>query len=425
MNPVKKNRLAAGVAAVLSALVFQATAAVAAPAAEVTNGADSGPGSLRDALNSGAGVIVVDDSVTVIGIQSTLYYGGTDPLKIVGSGQVVEADGDYTLLEIGEGADLTVTDLAFQGIGGFSAYYQGTGKGIFVHVPTDREGTVALKLTNVSVLDVANHGIHVSDCNIGDDCGSGGGGGGDGSPASVHAILAGVVVDGVGYGKFDADGTRVDERGDGDILFEATDSSFTGVGADGVELDEGDAGDVIVYVRNSSFNDNGGYCLPVDADPNLEEEICYDDGELDLDDGFDVDEAGDGSVVGMVRNVRIIGNLDEGLDYDEEGEGGFDLELVGIDAWMNGDEGVKISEEDGGDLIARLRSLTLFENGDDGAQIEEEDEGDLHVTVNSTVSEDNDKKGLKVEQSDDGSGTLKVRGSAISGGISTDGVDEI
>jgi len=483
MNPNKKTRLAAGVAAILSAVVFQA-AAVAAPPAYVSNGDDDGPGSLRDALASGADMIVLEDTVSVIGIESTLYYGGTEPLKILGSGQVVEADDDYTLLEISEGADLSVTDLTFQGIGGFSAYNNGAGKGIFVDVPDEAEGTVELKLTGVSVLDVAYHGIHVSDCTLGDDCGSGGGGGGGGSDASVHVMLTDVIVDGVGYGRFDGDGVRVDDRGDGDILFEATNSSFTGVGADGVELDEGDAGDVIVHARNVSFNENGGYCLPIDPnDPDNFENPCVedDDGDLvlDLDDGFDIDEAGDGSLLGYVRNAHASYNLDQGLDFDEEDEGGFDLELVEIDARENTGEGVKLSEEDGGDLLARLRSITLVENGEEGIQIEEEDEGDvalemrsvtavsngndgvkvdesgdgdlfavlraltsvandgdgaqieeaddgdLQVTVTGMVTMDNDKDGLKVEQGDAGAGTLKVRGSDIAEGIDTAGVDEI
>jgi len=409
---------AVNAAILLSSILFSSTAALAAPAYEVTNGNDSGANSLRHALASGAGVIVIDDSVSAIAINSTLFYDSEAALKIVGAGQTV-LGGDFTLFAVTQGADLTVSDLAFEGPGGYDVENQGGGKGIFVDIPIDREGVVRLNLTNVSVSDVGYHGVHVSDCDL-EVCGAGGGGGGDGSPASVDARLVNVTIDGVGYGSFDADGVRIDDRGDGDIFFQAVDSTFIGVGADGVELDEGDNGDVIVDVRNSVFEFNGGYCAPVDPEnPPYADETCVedDDGELvlDLDDGFDIDEAGNGSLLGSIRNIWISNNLDEGLDFDEEGADGINVELVGIEAWGNGDEGVKLSEEDDGDVTASLRSVTAAENGDDGMQIEEEGDGDLTVTVNGSATFDNKpgKAGLNVEESDAGDGTLKVRGSDI------------
>ena len=418
MISMKRKERAVNAAIFLSSILFSSTVALAAPAYEVINGDDSGVGSLRDALSSDATVIVIDDSVSAIAINSTLSYDEVASLKIVGSGQTVMG-GDFTLLAITEGADLTVSDLSFEGPGGYNVENQGGGKGIFVDVPDDREGVVSLKLTNVSVSVVDQlrrllffHQVPILIQN--------GGGGGDGSPASVYARLVNVTIDGVGNGSFDADGVRIDDRGDGDILFQAVDSTFIGVGADGVELDEGDDGDVIVEVRNSVFEFNGGYCAPVDPeDPPYADDTCVedDDGELvlDLDDGFDIDEAGNGSLLGSIRNIWISNNLDEGLDFDEEGADGINVELVGIEAWGNGDEGIKLSEEDGGDVIARLRSVTAAENGDDGMQIEEEGDGNLAVTVNGTVTFDNksSKAGLKVEEFDAGDGTLKVRGSDI------------
>jgi hypothetical protein len=423
MISMKRRTVAANAALVLSSILFSSTAALAAPAYEVINGDDDGAGSLRDALGSGATVIVIDDSVSAIDIDNTLIYDDEAALKIVGSGQTV-LGGDFTLLAITEGADLTISDLDFEGPGGYDVENQGGGKGIFVDVPDDREGVVSLNLTNVSVSHVGKHGVHVSDCDLA-VCGAGGGGGGDGSPASIYARLANVTIDGVGNGGFDADGMRIDDRGDGDILFIAVDSVFVNVGADGVELDEGNDGDVIVEVRNSVFEFNGGYCFPVDPDdPPYADPTCVedDDGELvlDLDDGFDIDEAGNGSLLGSIRNIWISNNLDEGLDFDEEGDDGINIELVGIEAWGNGDEGVKLSEEDGGDVTARLRSLTVAGNGDDGIQIEQDHAGDINVTVNGTITMDNAKNGLKVVQDGPGGGSLKVRGSDISDGIDSD-----
>jgi hypothetical protein len=412
-------------AVVLMSIAFS-VAAGAAPAYVVTTGADSGPGSLRDALGSGATKIEIDPSVAGIAIVSSLVYTGDAALAIHGAGQTVSADGDYTLLELTSGADLTISELDFAGIGGFSLNNPGTGKGIFVDVPLNRQGIVSLKLTDVAVSGVAYHGIHVSDCTL-VPCGGGGGGAGDGSEASVHVALTQVTVDDAGNGGFDSDGVRIDERFEGDIVFAAVASTFNGVGADGVELDEGGDGDVVLAVRNSAFTTNGAYCLDA-TDPI---DPCFDDdgfGNPDLDDGFDVDEAGEGSVIGWVKNVWVGDNLDEGLDFDEEGGGGFDLTLADVHVWDNGDEGIKASEEDAGDAIVRLRSSTAGDNGDDGVQIEEEDDGDVVVTVNSTTTighDANGKVGLNVSQSDAGTGTLKVRGSDFSDGIDTDGVTEL
>ena len=118
------------------------------------------------------------------------------------------------ILQITNGADLTISNLSFDG---------GGGKGIFVNVPDTREGVVSVRLSDVSVSGVGNHGVYVSDCTLGDDCG----GGGDGSPASIHVHLTNVLIDGVGNGKADADGVRVDDRNDGDISLSVTNSTFT------------------------------------------------------------------------------------------------------------------------------------------------------------------------------------------------------
>jgi hypothetical protein len=120
-----------------------------------------------------------------------------------GFGQMIIADGDFTLLSITNGADLSISNLSFKGIGGFSGTAKkGDGKGIFVDVPQGRTGTVHLDLKDVSVSGVAYHGAHVSDCTLeGDVCGASGGGEGIGSSASVEANLKRVSVSNVGYGK--------------------------------------------------------------------------------------------------------------------------------------------------------------------------------------------------------------------------------
>jgi hypothetical protein len=376
-------------------------------------------------LASGASNVVIKSSVDTILVESTLTYAGAAALKITGSGQTLDATGlDDDILAITNGADLTVSNLIFTGPGNYKGFfdldkYDG-GKGIFVAVPETREGLVSVRLTNVSVTGVGNHGVHVSDCSLGDSCGGGSGGGGNGSPASIDMQLVDVTVDGVGFGRQDADGVRVDERADGDITFSASNSSFINVGADGVELDEGNDGNVILNVRNSTFNTNGDYCL---FDNDLKEgDDCYDEGDADVDDGFDVDEAGAGSITGKVSNLVVESNFDEGLDFDEEDEGGFDLEITSVYAINNEDEGIKLSEEDEGSIDVSLKAIDLQNNNGskEDSEIEEEDEGTVAVTVTGSSIDE-----LKVEEDGTEAGTIKVRGSSILEPLDLDNVNEI
>jgi len=406
-----------------SGLAIGAIAVQADPAYIVTNGNDSGPGSLRDALASGAGKIVISPSLSVISITDTLIYSGTAPLDIHGTGQLVDGGRrGNTLLEVSEGADLAITNLAFTDGGGYELL-DGGGEGILLSVPKSRQGVVRLDLTNVKVTGVGDIGVHVLDCDIA-DCGNGNDSGGDGSAASVAVTLKGVQIHDVGQGQFDADGLRVDERGPGDISLRVASSSFTRIGADGIELDEGDGGDVILSLNGVVLADNGDYCTVVDID-NPEDPSCIDDGELDLDDGFDVDEAGAGSIIGRIVNAQVKDNLDEGLDFDESGDGGFDLQLVNIRAYNNADEGIKLSAEDSGDLLARLNRVVVTDSDDDGVQIEQDGDGRVDVVVTGSFIGQNAKEDLKVEQSSDQDpGTLKLRGSRIEN-IDLDNVEQI
>lgn len=103
---------------------------------------------------------------------------------------------------------------------------------------------------------------------------------------------------------------------------------------DGVELDEAGLGDVNVVVRGfSEFIGNGDYCLVPEcvddvkasaciiAASNLDPSCIDDDGELDLDDGLDINEADEGALTVFVANTIASNNLDEGFDFDEAGDG--------------------------------------------------------------------------------------------------------
>ena len=412
--------------------------------------------SLRDALANGDSKIVIQGGTGVIDIDETLEYSGTDLLTIKGNGAEIVYTGPKEdsgpILFLSAGADLSITNLSLRGQGGFNINEQGGGKGIFVQVPSDREGVVSVKLTKVSVFGTGNHGVIVSDCSLGDDCGAGQGGGGDGSDASVWVVIKSVTVDCFGFGKQDADGVRVDDRGAGDIVFTAVNSSFVNVGADGVELDEGNEGSVQVSARNLTFDSNGAYCDPEILEPLLEEflngqadeaefakgerfpeelagpvtgtpdDICieyeidlYDDGSveayeygIDVDDAFDIDEDGPGGIFGMLTNLTIVDNLDEGLDFDtagSEGDNAVDLSIARVEASGNGDEAIKVSEEGNASVYVDLRALRI--EGD--VEVEEENDGDLAVTISgSRIGDD-----LKLSEEDAGAGTAALNGTTV------------
>jgi len=405
-------------------------AALAAPVYEVTSGDNDGPGSLRAGLASGATRIVIDQSVATIVLDDTLVYAGEAPLSIRGYGQLIDGSlpesGGSPILHVTAGADLSLADLEFAGFGGYSIENPGGGKGIFVQVPGDRAGVVSVELTDVTVRDTGYHGVHISDCQGGDDCGAGAGEGEEpGSPASIVLQMSGVEIDRAGFGRQDGDGVRIDDREAGDIGLSVTDSIFRYVGGDGIELDEGGAGDVLINVRNSLFDNNGAYCFDYDADgpfdPIAVDPACDDDGDPDVDDAFDIDEAGPGLIAGRVTNVDLFENYDEGLDFDTQGGGNADgvsadLDIADIFAFGNADEAVKVSEEDSGSVRVDMRALDI--EGD--VEVEEENDGDLYVTLNGSVIGDD----LKLAQSDAGAGVVKVRGSSVADDTELDGVIE-
>lgn len=456
------------------------TNAYAGGFAAVTNGDDSGPGSLRDALEvQEASFVFINPAVTTINIDTTLEYSSEDQLFLIGTGQTIATVNNVTLLAVTEGANVSISNLDFEGPGGWSILNRGdqgadpAGKGIFVGVREDQTGIVNVVLTKVGVSGVANHGIHVSDCSLADDCGAGSGGGGDGSDAGVNIVCLYCTVDDVGNGKFDADGIRVDDRGEGNISAFFKGSSFTNVGADGVELDEGDGGSVILTSIANTYSNNGGYCdpsiigpfipdpdevefllsdeveigdIPSDSpgsadDGCIEREVDFYPGDvfvekyefaIDLDDGIDLDEAGDGSLRAVMRRDVIDGNLDEGVDFDEAGEGNIHARYINTSATGNNDDGFKMTEEDNGGTFSQALRSSAIDNGGKGFVFEEEGAGNLNVLVRYSTTSGNDGGDIGIEavQEAPGTGTLRVEASSISetgddDGIETDGVTEI
>lgn len=469
--PISPRHRSTVAIAVLIAGGCLALPAVAAPLL-VTSAANSGPGTLRDALaaasNSGEAQTIVVATAADIRIATTLNYWGTAPVEIIGAGQTIVADQDITLLTISQGANATIMNLSFAGPGGFdienrSALGAEAGKGLFIDLRDDQTGTVEIDLSNVSVTGTAGHGIHVSDCTLADACGGGSGGAGEGSPASIRLTLTDVTVSDTAYGRFDADGVRVDERGEGDIDFVATSSVFSGIGADGIELDEGQEGDVRATISDGRFLDNGAYCDPdllasfMPSEPEAEfeagataedaipgpvtgspDDACferavdlYEDGSveayefaIDVDDGFDIDEAGPGGMVVTVTGSVMDGNLDEGFDFDEEGPGDITASYIGTTASGNADDAYKHSEEDAGGVFGLVSASAATDNGGVGFVFEEEDEGYVGVAVldSATSGNDDGETGVEVVQEDEGTGNLLIAASDIADGVEAEGV---
>ncbi|HEU5039912.1 MAG TPA: hypothetical protein VFT84_03765, partial [Gemmatimonadales bacterium] len=212
----------------------------------------------------------------------------------------------------------------------------------------------------------------------------------DGSAAGLVVRVTGSRFEANGFGLIDQDGLRVNEGGEGSLDFEARGSSFSGNGADGVELDERAAGDAVFSIQQSEVLGNGTF----DAS--------------DFDDGLDVDESGDGSIVGTVIQVTASDNAEEGLDLNENDAGDLRVEMTQVEASRNGEEGVDLEEDDdfigGGDLVVSLRNVTTRDNtgGDAGLKLRERGDGAILGRIVNPVSTGNAGDGIQLREQDGG-----------------------
>lgn len=404
---------------VLAALLLALAAVpVAAAPATVTTAAE-----LMAAFAEGDSPITIGSDIE---IHAPLVWAGTDDLVIVGDGHTITAVSDFdvsvhdAMILVADGADVEIDALHLVGTDEFTMFDPGGFSGLRVDVPADAAGTLRVVMTDSSVENVGLHGIYVEDQERQ-------------SAAAVHLVLDAVDVIDAGVGGFDEDGVRVNEGGDGEIVFEATASSFVGAGADGVELDERGPGDVVFSVDESVFEANGNYCsdrLSDGEDDDLIEaafgsrgeaeavkeayedptcvEVEGDDGEwlavLDLDDAFDIDEAGEGSIDGDFHDGIVVDNFDEGLDFDEEGAGG--IAAVATDTLLdnNIDEGIKYTEEDDGSVNGVTRGITADGEAND-IEYEEAGNGSLAGQVRHSEVDD-----VKLTEEDNGSLSVSLVG---------------
>ena len=87
----------------------------------------------------------------------------------------------------------------------------------------------------------------------------------------------------------------------------------------------------------------------------------------DLDDGFDIDESDDGSIVGIVFLSSANNNYEEGFDFNENHAGDLRVDMRQVEASGNGEEGIDYEEDDdfagGGDLVTTMVHVTANRNG--------------------------------------------------------------
>ena len=349
----------------------------------VTSGADDGPGTLRsaiDAANSNGQVnTIVLRNVGTISLESSLNYTSGRNLDLLGGNAAIQpaagSEGEFDLLVSSGGANLRISNLTVRD----------GANGIFVPVPSDRTGTVAVSLSRVNLTDNGAFGLHIDDQ-------AGLPGLGADSATSIDLTLSQSSATGNGFAALDLDGVRVDEGGEGNIVARVINSSIDGNGADGLELDERGNGSATLIAVNSSFDGNGSFDLVVDPD-----------------DGIDLDEAGAGGINVSIVNSSINGNFDEGLDMSETDEGNLTVSLTRVQANGNSDEGIKGDETLGGDVVLSFVHVEASDTlAEEGISFEETGDGSLIAFLAHVIASGNDKEGIELVEEDAGSVTARL-----------------
>jgi hypothetical protein len=365
--------------------------------AHVTTAADQGDGSFRAAVETAN----ADPSITrisferglgTVAITEPVSFTGSQAITIDGSGAVLDgaglAAGESALVASG-GGNLEVRDLTVR---------NAPGSGIAIEIPAASTGTLEFALIGVTAWGNGLHGAVINDqVDPGDTDNEAG------SAAGLRVRVVGCRFESNGFGAGDQDGLRVNEGGPGSLTAEIRETVVTANGGDGIELDERGPGDVSFDVQHTRLTRNGAF------DP------------ADLDDGMDVDEAQDGSVIGRFVQVVASDNYEEGLDINENHAGDMRIEMNQVEASRNREEGVDLEEDDdfagGGDLVAVLVNVTASGNtgGDAGIKIRERGDGGVSSTIVNPVTNANAEAGISVREDAAGSLDASIIGALADG----------
>ena len=268
------------------------------------------------------------DARVSIGLARDVYIA--EPLEFAGNSLEIRGEGARIIDLSGQGGlrlnkvqSLDLSDLEFVASPSRALdCIDQDCSGIFVSGRPGSDLKVALK--NVSVIGAGGHGIHVR----ADD-------------SNVFLRSRDSSIRSVGWSLSDRDGIRVDQTGSGSIQWHDKNSSFVGNGGDGVELDEAGAGGVKVHLSGSVFEANGAYFFGRSGEEGFAD-VSEKTG-FDLDDGFDIDEEGDGDVRAVLKRVRVLSNFDEGIDFDELNSGLLSVEIKDSTVLSWFDESISLS----------------------------------------------------------------------------------
>ena len=409
----------------LTATAVVGAALVAGPASAaggtksvgVTNAKDAGAGSFRAAVekanaDTSVGRIVFLPGLKPIALATPVVYSGPQALEIVGTGGIVDGAGlaasaaDAFLAN--GGGNLSVALLTIR---------NAPGQGLTYQVPSGATGTKKVTLTAVKVLGNDGHGVLVNDQDFPEDAGNP-----DvepielpnpaGSAASLDVRIIGSDISGNGFAALDRDGVRVNDGADGGIRFVVSLTRVAGNGGDGIELDERGPGNASFDVSGVQITGNGFFDIEADAD-----------------DGMDVDESLDGSILGNVLASAASDNAEQGWDINENDAGDIDVDMTLVEASRNAEEGIEFEEDDdfagGGNLLANLSGIRADGNasvdGDGGVKAREKGDGDLAVGLRN-VQASGTGDGVFIRE--DASGNLDATvDRATAGGNTGDGIE--
>lgn len=362
--------------------------------AHVTNDNDAGVGSFRAAVEAANGnpsirSIEFSSRVRTINLASTVVFTGAQDLEIDGDDAVIDAaaTGGIGLLVNG-GGDLSLESFTVR---------NAPAEGVAIEVPAAATGVIKITLRDLRIVGNKGHGILVNDqvdASTQDDVQPNE----NGSAASLDVTVIDSRFIRNGFSVSDRDGLRVNEGGDGDLRFTVREVTSEENAADGIELDERGTGDVRLDVRELHIARNGPF------DP------------ADLDDGFDIDEYNDGSIVGRVVNSQAIDNFEEGFDFNENNAGDFRVDMLNVQAIGNGEEGIDYEEDDdfagGGELVTTMIGIVANSNGGDGGlKIREKGEGNLVANVAGVVANNNVESGISIREDANGNLDARITGS--------------
>jgi hypothetical protein len=388
---------------------------------QVTSSADDGEGSLRAAIEAANAdpsitLIQVKENLGTIALQSPIHFEGSQDLIIHGGDVVLDGTsvgaGQPAFLADG-GGDLTISHLTIDDAPGY---------GLQVEVPSGSDGVQSLSLDRVRVRRSGLHGVLMNDQatpllspfpedgDVDDPADAQ-----DGSDASLVVRITHSTFEDNGFDAIDNDGVRINEGGIGGIDFAIGHSRTAGNGADGIELDERGPGDARFTVQQTDILENGFF------DFNTPE------AERDLDDGIDVDEWGEGDLIGQFVQVKANDNAEQGVDLNENEAGDLRVTMHQVQGSDNGQEGIEFEEDDdvagSGNLDADLNGVTTNGNGrdpeladdegafgDGGLKSREKGAGNNYITVRQAVSINNVVDGVIVREEGDGDIVARLTG---------------